>query len=72
VIAKGFIIGKDFCTYAMIFLRQDKSLPDHRDRPRAPRITRVIGAAHAADEAYGERRPPPRRARVGAIAHDIF
>jgi len=29
MIAKDWIIAEDFCTYAMIFLRQEKILRDH-------------------------------------------
>jgi hypothetical protein len=72
LITKNFIIAKDFCTYSIKILRQDKTRRDHRDRSRALRMTRVFGAAHAADEAYGERCPHRARARVGAIAHYIF
>jgi hypothetical protein len=70
VVTKNFIIAKNFCTYSMKMLRQDKTRRDHRDRSRALRMTRVIGAALAADEAYGKRRPhraAPESARLLTI-----
>jgi hypothetical protein len=50
MIAKDFFIAKDFRTYAMNFLRQEKSLRDHGGSPRhpmPPTVTGVTGVSRA-------------------------